>query len=83
MLILSLRMRICDTFAPTPVLTVTLNTAKSSPAATLSRTLHSPKLLLLNYWLNRGKVVLAVVVMMMLIMMMMTYLSHYSFSAQG
>lgn len=55
--------------------------------ATLSRTPHSPKLLLLHYGLSRGKVVLAAVVvllqMAMLIMMMMTYLSYYSFSARG
>lgn len=55
--------------------------------ATLSRTPHSPKLLLLHYGLSGGKVVLAVVValllMAMLIMMMMTYLSYYSFSARG
>lgn len=54
---------------------------QSLPITSLSRTLYSPKLLLLNYGPNRDKEVLAAV--MMLIMMMMTYLSHYSFSAQG
>lgn len=81
MLILTLR--ICDTFTLTSILILTLNTAKVPPVATLSRTPHCPKLLLLNYGLNRDKVELAVVAEMMLIMMMMTYLSYYSFSAQG
>lgn len=62
-------------------LVITFTLLKFS-CATLSRTLHSPKLLLLNYRLSWGKVVLAVVVLLlMFIMMMMTYLSCYSFSA--
>lgn len=49
MLILTLRMRICDTFAPTSLVIATLNTAEVPPVATPSRTPHSPKLLLPNY----------------------------------